>query len=230
MKIAKQYWAALNAKIEALALRERVLIFCAMAFLLITLVNMVFLEPLLAEQKKLSTQVVQQQEKMKEIQAQITTLLQARKSNEDSPQRVRLTQLKNQIMEGDTYLQSRRDRLVPPEKMAGLLEQVLTRNGQLQLVSLRSLPVSPLIENANTGADASAAQSTGVSESQVFKHGVQITVRGSYLDLLQYLTSLEQLPVQMFWGMAKMNVEQHPVAELTLTLYTLSLDKIWLQI
>ena len=230
MKIAKQYWAALNAKIEALALRERVLIFCAMAFLLITLVNMVFLEPLLAEQKKLSTQVVQQQEKMKEIQAQITTLLQARKSNEDSPQRVRLTQLKNQIMEGDTYLQSRRDRLVPPEKMAGLLEQVLTRNGQLQLVSLRSLPVSPLIENANTGADASAAQSTGVSESQVFKHGVQITVRGSYLDLLQYLTALEQLPVQMFWGMAKMNVEQYPVAELTLTLYTLSLDKIWLQI
>ena len=230
MKIAKQYWAALNAKIEALALRERVLIFCAMAFLLITLVNMVFLEPLLAEQKKLSAQVVQQQEKMKEIQTQIATLLQAKKSNEDSPQRVRLTQLKNQIMEGDTYLQSRRDRLVPPEKMAGLLEQVLAKNGQLQLVNLQSLPVSPLIEHANKGADASAAQSTGVAESQVFKHGVQITVRGSYLDLLQYLTALEQLPVQMFWGMAKMNVEQYPVAELTLTLYTLSLDKIWLQI
>ena len=230
MTIAKQYWAALNAKIETLALRERVLIFCALAFLLITLVNMVFLEPLLAEQKKLSAQVVQQQEKMKEIQAQITTLLQAKKNNEDSPQRVLLTQLKNQIMEGETYLQSRRDRLVPPEEMAGLLEQVLTRNGQLQLVSLRSLPVSPLIENANTDADASAAQSTGVPESQVFKHGVQITVRGSYLDLLQYLTALEQLPVQMFWGMAKMNVGQHPVAELTLTLYTLSLDKIWLQI
>ena len=167
---------------------------------------------------------------MKEIQTQIATLLQARKSNEDSPQRVRLMQLKNQMVEGDTYLQSRRDGLVPPEKMAGLLEQVLTKNGQLQLVSLQSLPVSPLIDMPNRGADASAAQSAGAPESQVFKHGVQITVRGSYLDLLQYLNALEHLPVQMFWGMAKMNVVQYPVAELTLTLYTLSLDKIWLKV
>jgi MSHA biogenesis protein MshJ len=34
----------------------------------------------------------------------------------------------------------------------------------------------------------------------------------------------------MFWGMAKMNVVQYPQAELTLTLYTLSLDKTWLQV
>jgi len=38
------------------------------------------------------------------------------------------------------------------------------------------------------------------------------------------------LPTQMFWGMAKMNVVQYPQAELTLTLYTLSLDKTWLQV
>jgi len=57
-----------------------------------------------------------------------------------------------------------------------------------------------------------------------------MTVRGSYADLLQYLTALEKLPTQMFWGMAKMQVVQYPEAELTLTLYTLSLEKTWLQV
>jgi len=55
-------------------------------------------------------------------------------------------------------------------------------------------------------------------------------VRGSYADLLQYLAALEKLPTQMFWSMAKMNVVKYPEAELTLTLYTLSLDETWLQI
>ena len=64
----------------------------------------------------------------------------------------------------------------------------------------------------------------------MYKHGVQITVRGSYADLLQYLTALEKLPTRMFWGVAKMKVVQHPSVELTLTLYTLSLDKTWLQV
>ncbi len=64
----------------------------------------------------------------------------------------------------------------------------------------------------------------------MYKHGVQITVRGSYADLVQYLTALEKLPTRMFWGTAKMKVVQHPTVELTLTLYTLSLDKTWLQV
>lgn len=223
----KQYWEKFSSKIDDLALRERVLIFAAAAFLLVTLVNALFLDPLLAQQKKLSAQVVQQQEKMKETQAQIEALLQAKKGDAVSPERLRLSQLRQQIAEGDAYLQSSRERLVEPEKMAGLLEQVLNRNGRLQLVNLQTMPVTPLIEEEGD-PNAPHASAEMAPEKQVFKHGVQITVRGSYLDLMQYLTALEKLPVQMFWGMAKMNVVQHPEVELTLTIYTLSLDKTWM--
>ena len=55
-------------------------------------------------------------------------------------------------------------------------------------------------------------------------------MRGGYADLTQYLQMLEKLPTQMFWGMADLNVVKYPQAELTLTLYTLSLDKTWLQV
>ncbi|MBA4383092.1 MAG: agglutinin biogenesis protein, partial [Sideroxydans sp.] len=172
-----------------------------------------------------SSQVVQQQERMKETQAQLAALLQAKQADAHAPQRERIIQLRAQIAEGDAYLKATQDKLVPPEKMAALLEQVLAKNNRLQLVALNTLPVSLFIEPA-----ADAVAKAGVQEKQIFKHGVQMTVRGSYADLMQYLTALEKMPTQMFWGMAKMSVVQYPNAELTLTLYTLSLDKTWLQV
>jgi len=213
------------ARVDGMSLRERALIFVAAAFLIVSLIDSLFLNPLLQEQKRLSAQVIQQQEKMKEIQAQLAALLQAKQADSSSPHRERIQQLRQQIADGDAYLKDRRDKLVPPERMAALIEQMLNRNGRLQLVAMNTLPVTLFIEQA-----ADAAGQTAGQERQIYKHGVQITVRGSYADLLQYLAALEKLPTRMFWGTAKMSVAQHPTVELTLTLYTLSLDKTWLQV
>lgn len=221
----RERWEQAVAKVDGMSLRERALIFAAAAFAVISLINTLFLDPLLAEQKRLSSQVVQQQEKMKEIQAQLAALLQAKQGDKDAPQRQRIAQLREQLAQGDAFLKETRDKLVPPEKMAQLLEQVLSKNTRLQLLALDTLPVSLFIE-----PDADASQKAVAAEKQIFKHGVQLTVRGSYADLLQYLHALEALPTQMFWGMAKMQVAKYPDAELTLTLYTLSMDKKWLQI
>lgn len=213
----------LISKIDAMSLRERALIFAAIAFALVAMIDSFFLNPLLQQQKKLSSQVVQQQEKMKEIQGQLSALLQAKQADKDAPQRERIRQLREQIATGDAFLKETQDKLVPPDRMAHLLEQVLVKNGQLQLVSLETLPVSNFIEQAEKNAQSGAGK-------QIYKHGVRITVRGSYAGLTQYLQTLEKMPTQMFWGMASLNVVKYPHAELTLTLYTLSLDKTWLQV
>ena len=220
------------AKVDGFSLRERVLIFFAVAALLVSLIDALVLEPQLDKQKKLSAQIVQQQEKMKEVQAQIAALLDARQADANSPYRERIRMLRQQIDAGAAYLRERRDKLVPPEKMAGLLEQVLNRNGRLQLVALNTLPASPLIDPKDDAAFSTGDGAPVVvdSDKQIYKHGVQITVRGSYADLLQYVNALERLHTQMFWSVAKMEVIKYPTVELTLTLYTLSLDKTWLQV
>jgi MSHA biogenesis protein MshJ len=234
----KRYWERVRAAIDDMSLRERAMIFVAAAFVVIELMNVILLDPLLARQKMMSAQVVQQQEKMKELQAQMQNLLQARRDDEHSPLRNRLVQLKQQLQEQDGYLKSRRDRLIEPNKMADLLKQVLDKNGRLQLVELKTLPASLLIEKpqaADIKAQATAAHSpdgksqTG-SQQQIYKHGVSITVRGGYLDLMRYVSALEKMPAQMFWGEASLNVEKYPDAMFTLTVYTLSLDKTWLAV
>lgn len=228
----RYYWELARSRIDEMSLRERAMIFAAAAFVVISLINATLLDPLLARQKALSGQVVQQQEKMKDLQAQMQNLLQAKRDDEHSPLRNRLAQLKQQLQMQDNYLQSRRDRMVEPNKMAGLLEQVLGKNDKLQLVALKTLPVSLLAEKPQT-AEGVAQPATAVGNSgqkQIFKHGVQITVRGGYLSLLQYLAALEKLPAQMFWGEVSLSVDKYPDAVLTLTLYTLSLDKTWLTV
>lgn len=218
----KRYWELACSRIEGLSLRERTMTFLAAAFVTVALINTIAIDPFLARQKGLSAQAVQQQEKMKELQAGVQMLVQAKRDDERSPLRVRVAQLRQQLQEQDAYLQSRQERLVEPQKMAGLLEQVLKKNGQLQLIELKNLPASPLVENAG--------QKQPDTQKQVFKHGIQIVVRGSYLDLLRYLEVLEKMPAQMFWGEASLEVDKYPDALLTLTLYTLSLDKTWLTV
>lgn len=226
-------WEEIEKKVNGMALRERALIFAAIAVVLVTLTTLQFLNPLLQEQKKLSAKVQQQQEKAKSIQDQVAASAEARRNIANSPLRQQIEQARQKLTDGDAYLHGLHDRLVAPEKMAELLEQVLSHHGSLKLIDLQTLPAAPLVEKS--AAKASEAVTTPASavaapDSTAFKHGVIITVRGSYLELLQYLAELEHLPNKMFWGKAEMKADQYPEVELTLTLYTLSLDKIWLKI
>jgi MSHA biogenesis protein MshJ len=219
----KQQWDKVSTKVNALSMRERVLVFATVTAVVLFLLNMLLLEPLFARQKALHSQISQQQQTMLEVQAQIAALVLENSPNAKSPQRSQINQIRQEIAEGNAYLKSSREKLVQPEKMAEHLRQLLSKNNRLQLVALQTLPATPLLEPSKVAA--SAAQ-----DKQVFKHGVQLTLRGNYLDLLQYLSALESLPQQMYWARAQMSVVQYPAAEITLILYTLSLDKTWLQV
>lgn len=217
----KHYWELVRTKIDGLLLRERVMIFAAAAFVLISLTRTMLLDPILVKQKALSAQLQQQQGKMKSLQVQIQTVLQAKKEDEKSPLRTRLAQLQQQSKTQEESLQSRSSRMVEPTEIASMLEQILSKNGKLQLVALETMPVSLVV---------SQATNTKIGQKHVYKHSVKITVRGSYLDLLQYLAALEKAQIQMYWGDLNLTVEKHPTSVLILTLYTLSLDKVWLKV
>jgi len=231
----KSAWKKLADKIDSLTLRERGIIFIMAALLAVTVLNAVLLDPLSAKQKAATQQIAQMDGEIRSLQAQTLALVQAQSSNPDANLQNRLASVKKKLAEADSILQGKQEHLIPPERIAGVLEELLGRNRRLQLVALNTLPPTPLIEGgiATTSAATPALAATApvsATENQLFKHGVQITVRGSYPELMAYLADLEKLPWQMFWGGVSLQVEQHPAATLTLTLYTMSLDKIWLKV
>lgn len=238
----KQHWQRLQQKIDALTLRERALAFAAAAFILVTLINTMLLDPLFSQQKQLSERVKQEQQQLTALQSEIQMRVKANDIDPDVHNRERLRRLKEQLGQTNSDLMAMQKGLVSPDKMAGLLDDLLKRNGRLQLVSLKTLPVTTLSEsthsdskpnNAVTSPQSSNSKNdTGkeLADGIVYKHSVEIVVQGSYGDMVNYLTQLESMPWQLFWAGARLNADAYPKAVLTLNLFTLSLDKRWLNI
>lgn len=236
MSALKARWQSLAERVDAMSLRERALIFLAVAMVLIVLVNTLLINPLLTRHKKLQQQIAQTQEKTSAMQRQIQILVNSWNVDPDVALRARLAQLREQSEWTGKTLEDIQSGLVPPQRIPVLLEDILKHNRSLRLVALKTLPVTVLGEPdtaAKTPGEAdkpAQTQKPATPESLVYKHGVEITLEGSYLDLLRYLTEMESLPWHMFWGKADLDVEKYPKVTLTLRLYTLSLDKAWLAI
>lgn len=243
----QQRWQQLSTRIDALSLRERIILFALAALVLVVAFNSLVLDPLFARQRALSQQISADQEQVARLQTEIQQAVR-QQEDPDAANRSRLADLTEQTESLQARLQTLRNSLVPPEKMPGLLEDILQRYGALQLQSLKTLPVTSLAqavanerqplaaEERKTAAttaeaDLAAASASAISaDDAVYSHGVEIVVLGSYLQMLQYLQALEKMPWQVFWGKVTLKVDEYPQATLTLTLYTLSMDKRWLHL
>lgn len=237
----KQFWQRMVVRIDMMSLRERAMIFAMAAVILITLVNSVLLDPQFAKQKLLSERIKQEQEKIAGTQAEIQQKARSQAIDPDAATRVRLQALKQQSAQMQEAMRDVQKGLVSPDKMSELLESILKQNGRLRLVSLKTLPVTGLNELVSTESKTAGEKTAAATapparqESQpdagyVYRHGVEVTVQGGYLDMMNYMAALEAMPWQLFWGRAKLSVDEYPKATLTLTLFTLSLDKAWLNI
>lgn len=231
----------LKARLEALSLRERAMVFAASAAVIVFAGHALVLAPMFAEQAALRTQVAQQLDAATATDAEIAARVQAFQVDPDAAARGRLNSINQELGQLGQQLLAIEHGLVPPERIAPLLESILRANGKLKLVSVRTLPVEPLsgppgATPAPAAPDAPvepapvAASPAAVATPLLYRHGVEVTVRGNYLDMVDYMSALEALPTRMFWGRAQLDVEEYPAARLTLTLHTLSLDRQWMKL
>jgi len=225
----KEQWKMYAARIDALSLRERLMVFGAAILVAVYLMFALFIEPAQKREKMLAAQALQQRNELQVLQQQVQ-VLGKRMADPDGASRTRRNDLQVQIAAIDDSLKSMQHSLVPAQRMNTLLQSMLARNPRLQLVSMRTLPLSTLVEKRSGTPEAAAADKQALGEGNVFKHGVELRVAGSYADLYDYLQRLEKLPARMFWSRATLNAGDYPKVTLTVTIYTLSLDKAWLEV
>lgn len=246
-----QQWIKLSTKLDAMTLRERAMVFAAVVASVLFLLYTVSVEPLLNKQKTLRMQVKQQQNQISGIDMEIAAMAQGFVVDPDAATREKLRAVRHEIDTTSEGLMAVQKGLVAPDKIAPLLDHLLRGNGKLKLMSMKTLPVAGLNEAmqpaaapaAGAGAAATAAPAAAVAgaigqsaapqpkpRELLYRHGVEIVLQGSYLDMVSYMEALESLPVQLFWGKAKLDAQQYPNSRLTLTLYTLSLDQKWMKL
>ena len=131
-------------RVDAMSLRERALIFLAIAVVLVAIADSALFEPILKRQKASSLRIQQQQDEIRTMQAQVQGYAQARSGEGANAGRQRLEKRRAELAAIDRELADKHRGLVTSERMAKMLSEILRRNPDVELLSLRTLGATGL--------------------------------------------------------------------------------------
>lgn len=225
------WWLRSRARYMALARRERGLLMACALVIALGLGTLLFIEPPYKQRLQLRRQMEQQQRDLASLAPQVQAL-QARQRHPDAAVQAQLKALREQLQLADGEFAQVQRALVQPQEMGHLLDSLLQSHRGLQLISLRSVPVTSVSEligapKAAPAASAAAGTQKDSRNDWLYRHGVEITVQGSYADMQVYLAALEHLPRRVYWGELKIDAQHWPANTMTVTVYTISLEKTW---
>ncbi|BAO28538.1 hypothetical protein SUTH_00728 [Sulfuritalea hydrogenivorans sk43H] len=232
-------WAQWADKFAALTRRERIIVASALLLGGGFLIFNFWIDPFMIAARGASKAELAARTELVQQQAQIAALA-AQNADPDASNRKRLAQARQELAKVGERLASFEAGMVPPARMQAFLEGLLARNRAIELLGLKTLPVTLVgapapaeKPAAAVGAIAQPAQDPdknkpGGAAEGIYQHGIEIRLAGSYNDLLNYLAELERMPQRVMWNSVSLTVEKHPRNIMVLRVYTLSLDRNWL--
>ena len=204
----KQHWQRIAARIDEMALRQRGMLFGTLSLVVIVFVHVALIEPLLLRQKTLIDRSTRDQSQLVAVRAQIEGLLKEEGNEPKDPDLLLVKELEARLAEMERALAERKGAFVAPSRLPELLRNLLGPGRPVTLEALRTLPATRVQDGAS-----------------LYRHGLELTLRGSYVDLTQYLGDLEKMPARLLWGAVDLQVEQYPEVRLTLQVHTLSTQR-----
>jgi MSHA biogenesis protein MshJ len=201
----KQHWQRIAARIDEMTLRQRAMLFATVSLVVVVFAHVALIEPLLLRQKALIDRSTRDQSQLIAVRAQIEGLLREDQGDTKDPEQLAVRDLEARLAELEKSLAGRKGAFVAPDRLPELLKNLLGPGRAVKLESLRTVP---------------AVQVQGGAE--LYRHGLELTLRGSYFELMQYLHDLERMPARLLWGAADLQVEKYPDVRLTLQIHTLS--------
>jgi len=225
-------WQRYAGRFDALSLRERVMVFAAVMVAVVALAYTLAIEPQLVRQKRIGAAMLQKQSEMKAFEAQVAKLIGGGELDAGRSGRERMARLRAEVNALDARVADEERKFTAPSQVRAVVEGLLARNRGVALVEMKTLAVDTLAAGAKPGALPAKAvpAKPAPGERLIYRHGLEVTVSGSYLELLAYARDLEKLPKQLYWGALELDAASYPKVSMKLTVYTLSLDPTWLSV
>lgn len=205
------------AKINALSIRERVLIFSSVIVVLIFLWWSYYAQPLMAKTKIMHEQNVRLGEENQALQLSVDSIDQRIQQGVHKASLKQLETLKQELDRVNTVLQQKTLELIEPEQMFELMQQLLFAESKLRLTELKRKQVTPTFETEEKNED----------QPQIYRHVMRIRFEGSYQKILNYLNRLEEIDWKLMWDRITIKTTEYPVIEADIEISTLSDSKQW---
>jgi MSHA biogenesis protein MshJ len=226
----KQLWQRYADRIDAMTLRERVFVFSAAMTVLVALLDTALLDPETKKERRLSGAIAQRQAEIKALEAQVAKFSDSPVQDAERARRERLADVRRLLGETESAIVAEERKFTAPEQMRQVVEEMLARNRSVQLVGMRTLATTSIAEARTAAGQKPAPKPATAGERLIYRHGMELTVSGGYLELLRYLQQLEGLPTQLYWSELELNAAGYPSHTMKIVVYTLSLDPAWLNV
>lgn len=233
----------LQDKWMALSKRERWMIFGAGLIGVVGMIDTFMLEPLRQQNHLAQEQTFKLQEDVTKVQKQVADLKVSAQGGK-TEQQLEMDAIKDKLKLQQDAMANMSALMVKPNEVLPLLRDLLRKHDEVEVIGLESLPVDNFIKKHTLGANgASGGDMVNPTNSsslatvktdenalnQVYQHTIKLTVQGNYQAVMNYAYDLKKHAGVLSWESAEMKAE-YPKTELTLHLYTLSMQNVWLGI
>lgn len=214
-----QNWSQWREKVDALQQRERALVLLTILAVIYMLWDFVIFNPVAVANSKVDNTVQTIEKNIFSMEQEERAILSALDADPDQDIKQQIEEASQRLVELDQSLEELSLGLVPVEMLADILRDVLAETKTLELQALRTLPVEAM-SVFDEGEGVHPEENTGV-----YKHQVQLTLKGNYRELLAYLKALEKMDWRFYWGELRYEEDTYPDAVISLQVYTLSTDE-----
>lgn len=243
----RRHWQKIRERFDKLRVREQVLVSVACAALLYTAIDALVVAPTAARYKRTVQDIAQKRQETDSLLAQVTAIKLKQGQDPDAVNRRRLEEMQSQLLQVQIAIREQSELLVAADEMSKVLERLLGNHPRLELVELKTTPrgvfevaVAPRQPGKPDFASKDSAGKSPASAVPVkpgaavprgiYRHGLELSVRGGYLDLLRYVLDIERLAEKIYWERLELTVTDFPNATLKLTVYTISFDSAWMTV
>lgn len=209
--------------IDRHSLRERIGLFVAVLVVVIFCSYVLYFDPQANRHAEIKRQITALNATLISLDSQAEAIKARGQSDPNREHRARQKELQTKLDRLDERLRALTVDLISPREMAAVLRDLLVRQKGMRLSHLENFPAEDLL--------AEIEKKHGDNDDgriHLYRHPMRIVFSGTYLQALAYLHSLEKLPRKLFWDELEIVVNDHPHAEISLRVHTLSLKRGWI--
>jgi len=219
-------WRQVREKVNGLKTRERAMILFMALAVVYMVWDVVIFNPVAVAKAQVDKEVMSIEQSIAAMVSEEKAILSAVNADPDRDLKIQIAAQEQVLAQLNATLEELSLGLVPVDRLASILHDVLQKTGKLQLLNLRTLSVEAvtLQESAKT-QNTSVATDLEPLVAGVYRHRVVLTVKGDFRELLDYLRVLESMHWRFYWDQLHFEEDQYPDATIKLHVYTLSTDE-----
>lgn len=197
-----------ESRIDALQLRERLLLLLTLVVLTYGVIDTLFFSQLRTRMAQAEQSLIDGQNKLAVLEQQSREL--AASGDPLTQQKQAVSDLQQETASLEHQLETSMGNLLSYQEAPQLLRDLIDSHSHLLLRKLET-------RQSTAMADAPDPAASGT----LSRFNLELDLAGSYLDTLDFLETLENSDWKLFWDRFSLRVTEHPRARIQLKLFTL---------